>query len=179
MLIKYNLSQSDFVNASCIIYLRVFERKPKYNHAFWLAPAGLFVMTTVPAVIRHDLTAMVVTSAICVLMFALGKPLLLKVTRMTAERTVRQPRYRDVFGEQSLEVTSQGLIHRTPIGQVTVGWDKLGEVLVKDGYGLIFLSSSRAIVIPSGSVKDGDFGGFIEDVSNRVSQKNTLETADS
>lgn len=98
-------------------------------------------------------------------------PVAQRYARKKDLRRVQEEPYKKIFGEQSLELAPDGLVHRTALAEHKAFWTAIERVGATDHHTFIHLTPDAAFVIPHNRLREGDFSAFMSELQRRLEAK--------
>jgi hypothetical protein len=71
---------------------------------------------------------------------------------------------RGIIGEHELQIDADGLVEKTPLGEVRQGWDAIKNVVSHNNRTYIFISDTNAYILPKDSTVQGDYDVFVAEL---------------
>ena len=71
---------------------------------------------------------------------------------------------RGIIGEHELGIDADGLVEKTPYGEVRQGWDAIRNVVSYNDRTYIFISDANAYIIPKNATVQGDYDAFVAEL---------------
>jgi len=71
---------------------------------------------------------------------------------------------RGIIGEHELQVDNEGLVEKTPLGEVRLGWDAIRNIVSYNNRTYIFISDTNAYILPKDSTVQGDYDVFVAEL---------------
>lgn len=72
-----------------------------------------------------------------------------------------------IIGEHELQIDADGLVEKTPLGEVRQGWDTIKDIVSHNNRTYIFISDTNAYILPQQSVVQGDYNAFVAELHRR------------
>jgi hypothetical protein len=71
---------------------------------------------------------------------------------------------RGIIGEHELQIDADGLVEKTPLGEVRQGWDSIKKVVSHNNRTYIFISDTNAYILPKNATVQGDYDAFVAEL---------------
>jgi len=93
-------------------------------------------------------------------------------TARRVRRLYREGKNKGLLGERLIELTRDGLIVRTEVGESKIKWDGIERIARTDDYSFIYLNAITAVIIPRKAIVEGDHDQFMRTLRERCAPAN-------
>ena len=76
-----------------------------------------------------------------------------------------------IIGEHELQIDTDGLVEKTPMGEVRQGWDMIKNIVSYNNRTYIFISDTNAYILPKDSTLQGDYDTFVAELNRLYNQQ--------
>lgn len=95
------------------------------------------------------------------LAFFFGMPALARMSQRGSALRYAKAHWRQV-GTHEMEALPDVLVQRGPAGEQRIPWDRLERIESHQAHAFIYLDAATALVIPSATVREGDYDAFVQ-----------------
>lgn len=167
MILRFSISFDDIVayNRYHLAHSPWMKRRRVFS--LWVMPL-IFVSVFGALGIYHHLWGLAIGGFFGALFIFLGA--LYRYGPGTARRVrklYREGKNRGLLGERLIELTDDGLILRTEVGESKIKWGGIERIARSDGYSFIYLNAVTAVIIPRKGILEGDHDQFMRTLQER------------
>lgn len=100
-------------------------------------------------------------------MFGIGYGLRFLIGDRLIRRQYSGEKNRGFFGAHELELTEEGLVHRTAYSEGKMAWGLIERIESTKDHTFIYVGTNTAVIIPHDRITSGQYGLFMQELGRR------------